>query len=87
MSGGACDSGQAIGGAIGGSARARRGGRKVEGTPRSGQTQRGETLLSVLAVKLLLLFIVWKLQTIKYKNDDHVAQWLKTSRATSGRVR
>ena len=37
MSGGVCDSGQAIGGAIGGSARARRGEQKVEGMPRSEQ--------------------------------------------------
>ena len=42
MSGGACDSGQAIGGAIGGSARTRRGGRKVEGTPRGEQECRSE---------------------------------------------
>ena len=41
--------------------------------------------LLVLAVKLLLP-IVWKLWAIKYKNDDCVVQWLKTSRATSGRV-
>ena len=39
--------------------------------------------LLVLAVKLLLL-IVQKLQAIKYKNDNHVVQWLKTSQATSG---
>ena len=37
MSGSACDSGQAIGGVIGGSTRTWRGGRKVEGTPRSEQ--------------------------------------------------
>ena len=37
MSGGACDSGQAIRGVIGGSTRMRRGRRKVEGTPRSEQ--------------------------------------------------
>ena len=42
MSGGACDSGQAIGGAIGGSAQTRRGGRKVEGMPRSEQECRSE---------------------------------------------
>ena len=42
MSGGACNSGQAIRGAIGGSARARRGGRKVEGTLRSEQECRSE---------------------------------------------
>ena len=41
--------------------------------------------LLVLAVKLLLP-IVWKLQVIKYKNDDCMAQWLKTSQATSERV-
>ena len=40
--------------------------------------------LLVLAVKLL--HIVQKLWVIKYKNDDHVAQWLKTSQATSGQV-
>ena len=37
MSGGACDSGQAIRGAIRGSARTQRGGWKVEGMPRSEQ--------------------------------------------------
>ena len=42
MSGGACDSGQVIGGAIGGSARTRRGGWKVEGTPRSEQECQSE---------------------------------------------
>ena len=42
MSGGACNSGQAIRGAIGGSAQTRRGGRKVEGTPRSEQECRSE---------------------------------------------
>ena len=48
--------------------------------------RRGEKpFLLVLTVKLLLL-IVWKLQAIKYKNDDRVAQWLKTSQATSGQV-
>ena len=42
MSGGACDSGQVIGGAIGGSARMWRGGRKVEGMPRSEQECQSE---------------------------------------------
>ena len=37
MSRGACDSGQAIGGVIGGSMQMWRGGWKVERTPRSGQ--------------------------------------------------
>ena len=37
MSGGACDSGQAIGSAVRGSAQTRRGRWKVEGTPRSEQ--------------------------------------------------
>ena len=52
------------------------------GMGRSGQMQRGKNLLLVLTVKLLL--IVQKLQAIKYKNDDCVAQWLKTSWAMSG---
>ena len=42
MSGGACDSRQAIGGAIRGSTRTRRGRRKVEGTPRSEQECQSE---------------------------------------------
>ena len=37
MSSGACDSRQAVGGAVGGSARTQRGGQKVEGIPRSEQ--------------------------------------------------
>ena len=42
MSRGACDSGQAIGGAIGGSTRTRRDGRKVKGMPRSEQECQSE---------------------------------------------
>ena len=42
MSGGVCDSGQVIGGAIGGSTQTQRGGRKAEGTPRSEQECRSE---------------------------------------------
>ena len=40
MSGGVCNSGQVIGGAIGGSAQTRRGGQKVEQMPRSEQEWR-----------------------------------------------
>ena len=58
------------------------------GTGRSGQTQRGETFSLGSHCKTSSSFsIVWKLQVIKYKNDDRVAQWLKTSQATSGQVR
>ena len=42
MSGGACDSRQVIGGAIGGSAQMRRGRQKVKGTPRSEQECQSE---------------------------------------------
>ena len=42
MSRGAGDSGQAIGGAIGGSTQMQRGRRNVEGMPRSGQECRSE---------------------------------------------
>ena len=42
MSSGACDSGQAIGGVIGGSAQTQRGGQKVEVTLRSEQECRSE---------------------------------------------
>ena len=55
------------------------------GAGRSGQMQRGKTFSLGSHCKLLLC-IVWKLQAIKYKNDDRVLQWLKTSQAMSGQV-
>ena len=98
--GGMGGSGQVIGGAgasgrtsertIGHDAQTQRGagrsGQTQRGTGRSGQTQRGETFFFLVLMVKLLLLIVWKLQAIKYKNDDRVAQWLKTSQATSGQV-
>ena len=45
-------------------------------------------VLLVLAVNFSsILCIVQKLWVIKYKNDDHMAQWLKPSWAMSGQVR
>ena len=43
-------------------------------------------VLLVLTVNFssLLLFIVQELWVIKYKNNDHVAQWFKTSWPASG---
>ena len=45
-------------------------------------------ILLVLAVNFssILFSIVQKVQAIKYKNDDHVVQWIKTSQAISGQV-
>ena len=57
------------------------------GAGRSRQTQRGKTFSLGSHCKTSSLCIVWKLWVIKYKNDDRVAQWLKTSQAMSGRVR
>ena len=54
------------------------------GAGRSGQMQRGETVS--LGSHCKTSSIVQKLQVIKYKNDNHVAQWLKTSWPTSGQV-
>ena len=60
--------------------------RTQRGAGRSGQMQRGETFSLGSHCKTSSFFIVWKLQEIKYKNDDNMVQWLKTSRAMSGRV-
>ena len=59
-----------------------------EQTVAEGQNLLSVVFLLVLAVNFSsILCIVQKLQAIKYKNDDRVVQWLKTSWATSGQVR
>ena len=57
-----------------------------EWTDAEGQTvAEGQNLLSV-NFSSILLCIVQKLWAIKYKNDDCMVQWLKTSQPMSGQV-